>query len=125
MKRMIVGIGTDLVEVGRIQNALDNSRFLEKCFSAEERELLDAKNDPAPSAANNFAAKEAFSKALGTGVRGFALCEVAVMRDALGKPYIRLSGKAEAAARAHGVERIHVSLTNTEAYASAFVVLEG
>ena len=122
---MIVGIGTDIAEVGRIRRALENGRFLEKCFSTKERELLDAKKDAAPSAANNFAAKEAFSKALGTGVRGFALHEVAVLRDALGKPYIHLSGKAEAAAQAHGVERIHVSLTNTEAYASAFVVLEG
>ena len=122
---MIVGIGTDLVEVGRIRKALENGRFLETYFSAEEREFLCTKKEAAPGAANNFAAKEAFSKALGTGVRGFALCEVAVLRDALGKPYIRLNGKAAAAAQACGAKRVHVSLTNTEAYASAFVVLEG
>ena len=58
---MIVGIGTDLAEVGRIRKALENRRFLEEYFSAEEREFLCTKKDAAPSVANNFAAKEAFS----------------------------------------------------------------
>lgn len=122
---MILGIGTDIVEIKRIRTAAENRRFTEEYFGEREREFLCAKKDISPSAANNFAAKEAFSKAVGTGVRGFSICEVEVLRDELGKPYIELSGKAREVAERMGVKSIHVTLSNTAELAVAFVVLEG
>ena len=71
--------------------------------------------------AANFAAKEAFAKALGTGVRGFALGEVAVLRDSLGAPYFALSGRAKELAEGRG-PAFSVSLTHTDELAAAFVV---
>lgn len=122
---MILGIGTDIVDIKRIRTAAENKRFTEEYFGKRERELLSAKKDPIPSAANNFAAKEAFSKAVGTGVRGFSICDVEVLRDGLGKPYIALSGKACEVAERMGVKSIHVTLSNTAELAAAFVILEG
>lgn len=122
---MILGIGTDIVEIRRIRTAAENRRFMDEYFGERERELLRAKKDISPSAANNFAAKEAFAKAVGTGVRGFSICEVEVLRDELGKPYIELSGKAREAAERMGVKSVHVTLSNTAELAVAFVVLEG
>lgn len=75
---------------------------------------------PATIAAN-FAAKEAFSKALGTGVRGFSLAEVSVLRDHLGAPYFAFSGEAEKQVRERGLQ-FSVSLTHTDELAAAFVV---
>lgn len=122
---MIIGIGTDIVDINRIQNIVANERFVKEYFGEDERVFLMGKKNPAPSIANNFAAKEAFSKALGTGVRGFSISEVQVLRDELGKPYIVLSGKAEKAMLDTGAKKIHVTLSNTDTSAVAFVVLEG
>lgn len=118
---MRICTGIDLVEISRIRSSLQNPRFLTRVFSSAEREYLQGKKDMAPSAAANFAAKEAFSKALGTGVRGFSLCEVSVLRDSLGAPYLLLEGKAAAIAQGQGLS-FSVSLTHTREYASAVVV---
>ena len=80
---VIVGIGTDIVKIDRISKACENPRFLEEYFSQRERDFLCAKKNMVSSVANNFAAKEAFSKALGTGVRNFSIYEVEVLRDEL------------------------------------------
>ncbi len=122
---MIIGIGTDIVDIQRIRKAMENERFMGEYFGKSESEFLLAKKNPAPSVANNFAAKEAFSKALGTGVRDFSINEVQTLRDELGKPYIELSGKAREAAEKLGVKNIHVTLSNTADCAIAFVILEG
>ena len=122
---MIIGTGTDIVEIKRIEKALENKRFLDEYFGGDEKEFLLKKKNSAPSIANNFAAKEAFSKALGTGVRGFSVNEVQTLRDELGKPYIILLGNAKKAADKLGVKNIFVSLSNTEQYALAYVILEG
>ena len=116
--------GIDLVEVGRIQKSLRNSRFLQRIFSREERALFVQRGGNPQTIAANFAAKEAFAKALGTGVRGFALDEVALLRDQLGKPYFQLSGRALALVKEHQWTWA-VSVTHTRAYASAVVVCYG
>ena len=128
MERKIV-TGIDLVEIGRIAKSMENPRFLERVYSPEELELLRsrAKADTplhlSPSAVNtaaaNFCAKEAFAKAMGTGVRGFSLSEVSVLRDELGRPYLSLSGNA--AKLAQGLI-LSVSLTHAKDYASAVVM---
>lgn len=112
-------VGIDTVELARIEKALLIPGFRERAFSAEEIEMLDKKGNSLQSYAANFAAKEAFSKALGTGVRGFSLTEVSVLRNSLGAPYIELSGRAKEAA--NGLN-FTVSLTHTRRDASAVVI---
>lgn len=118
---MIFGIGCDIIETRRIAKADD--RFLEKHFTEAERELFQKKKQPQTIAAN-FAAKEAFSKALGTGVRGFFLNEVEVLRDDMGKPYINLYGNAKELCNNAGVGEIFVTLSHSKELAMAYVVLE-
>ena len=112
-------VGIDTVELVRIEKSLEINGFIEKVYSLKERVLLAVKKNMVPSAAANFAAKEAFSKALGTGVRGFALNEVSVLRDSLGAPYIELSGRAKEVAK--GFE-FSVSITHTDSVATAIVI---
>lgn len=115
-----MGIGTDIIEVARIEKSIASERFLKEVYTEKEIELIKEKG--AETAAVNFAAKEAFSKALGTGVRGFRLSEVEILRDSLGKPYINLYG---AAARIAGNTEIEVSLSHTKEYAVSFVIIKG
>lgn len=112
-------VGIDTVEISRIKKSLDIKGFKERVFSAEEIELINNKGLPEQSYAANFAAKEAFSKALGTGVVGFALNEISVLRDEKGAPYISLIGRAKEAAI--GL-RFTVSLTHTRTDAMAIVI---
>lgn len=118
---MEIKTGIDLVEVDRIRKSIRNPRFLTRVFSEKERAFLEQKGFPVQSIAAGYAAKEAFAKALGTGVRGFWLSEVSVLRGEAGEPYLEFSGKAEKlVCRDH--YRFSVSLTHTDAYAAAVVV---
>ena len=112
-------VGIDTVEITRIQKALEIRGFKERVYSPAELEMLEKKGRPAQSFAANFAAKEAFSKALGTGVAGFSLNEVSVLRDKRGAPYIELSGRAEELAKE---KSFTVSLTHTRLDATAIVI---
>jgi holo-[acyl-carrier protein] synthase len=120
---MILGIGTDLVENQRLERWLEQPRLLSKYFT--EKELDDARtgSHPAASLAARFAAKEAFGKALGTGMRGLALRDIETRRGGGGKPDLFLTGTARLALDARGA-RAHLSLTHERDYALAFVVLE-
>lgn len=118
---MIVGIGTDLIEIARVEKACKNERFLQSYFTLKEQELI---REDQNKAAGNFAAKEAVAKAFGTGVRHFSLSDIEVLRDELGKPFIHLYGNALGLAKELGIDEIHVSITNTKEFASAFVVAE-
>lgn len=111
--------GIDLVELTRMEQSMKNERFLLRWYGEEEREELVGRGTPLQSVAAAFAAKEAFSKAVGTGIRGFSLNEVQVLHDELGKPYLYLTGRA--AALAAGME-LSLSLTHTDRYAAAVVV---
>ena len=113
--------GVDVVRIDRIAKSIQNPRFLERVFSAEEIEAFARKNMPVQSIAAAFSAKEAFSKALGTGVRGFSLPEVELLHDALGKPYFRPRGRAAAQAAEKGLA-FSLSLSHTDEIAAAFVV---
>ncbi|MBC8570090.1 holo-ACP synthase [Zongyangia hominis] len=113
--------GIDLIEIKRMGRCSHREHFMERVFSSEERALFAGKKEPLPTIAANFAAKEAFAKALGTGVRGFALREVSALRDTLGRPYLHLTGRAEALARRMGL-RFSVSMSHTKAYAVCVVI---
>ncbi|MEQ6887696.1 holo-ACP synthase [Halomonas sp. CS7] len=125
---MIIGIGTDIARVARFERAMarHGERFALRLLGELERERLRGHVLPAAFLAKRFAAKEAFVKALGTGLRrGMRWTEIQVVNDALGRPSLVLSGKAQALAEAAGVRALHLSLSDEEALAMAFVVLEG
>ncbi len=123
---MIYGIGVDLIEVERIQKQLSRSdRFINRIFTPDEIKYCEAKKNKAQNYAARFAAKEAFFKALGTGWRGgLAFNQVEIVNDSLGKPEIRLHGKAEELIAERGITNICVSLTHLKDIASAAVTLE-
>lgn len=119
---MIYGVGCDLVTISRISKCKDN--FKKRYFSENEQRLFAQKGEDAKTIAANFAAKEAFAKALGTGIRGFSLCEVEVLRDGLGKPYINLLGKAKEIIGDGKTKNIFVSLSHEGDLALAYVIIE-
>lgn len=122
---MILGIGIDLCAAARIEKSLGKPAFCDYVFAPAEQALLQGLGGKrrAETAAANFAAKEAFLKAAGTGLGGFALPELALLRAANGAPYFELSGRAAAWAKQRGLT-VHVSLTHENGLASAVVVLE-
>lgn len=120
---MILGIGTDLVENRRMEGWLSQPRLLSKYFTEKELSDVSSGSHPAASLAARFAAKEAFGKALGTGLRGLALRDIETRRGPGGKPDLFLAGSARSALEARGA-RAHLSLTHERDYALAFVVLE-
>ena len=128
---MIVGIGSDLADIRRIQGVLDRfgPRFVARVFTEVERARSERKGDRAASYAKRFAAKEACSKALGTGIRGGVFWrDMGVINAPSGKPTMRLTGGAAERLKAlvpPGMEAvIHVSLTDDHPYAQAFVIIE-
>ena len=118
---MIFGIGIDTVTVARVEKSMQREGFLCRCFSPEEQAQLTGRKSE--SAAACFAAKEAFGKALGTGVSGFSLHEVALLRDADGRPRLAFSGEA---ALIVWEKRLvpHVSVTHEGGFATCMVILE-
>ncbi len=121
---MIIGVGMDLVEIGRIRRSMKKERFLRDYYGLQEQALFAARNQSAETVAANFAAKEAFAKSLGYGVRGFLLREVQTLRDDRGAPYLLLSGRAKQKAAEAGIKRFHVSITHSKEFAAATVIAE-
>ncbi|APE29698.1 holo-ACP synthase [Halomonas aestuarii] len=125
---MIIGIGTDIARVARFERAMGRhgERFPRRLLGELEHARFRDEVMPAAFLAKRFAAKEAFVKALGTGLRrGMRWSEIQVTNDALGRPSLVLSGKAQELAEAAGVRSLHLSLSDEDALAVAFVVLEG
>jgi holo-[acyl-carrier protein] synthase len=128
---MILGIGSDLTDIRRIQASLDRfgDRFRNRCFTELERRRSEAKPDSAASYAKRFAAKEACAKALGTGLRrGVFWRDMGVVNLRSGQPTLALTGGA--AARLAEMTPpgqkavIHLSMTDDAPYAQAFVIIE-
>lgn len=124
---MIIGIGTDIIDVRRIEAMLSRrGEALAQRLLAEE-ELAAFRVHPAPARflAKRFAAKEATLKALGTGLRdGMRWSDISVGHDLRGKPQLLLAGMAQRTAQSMGVTASHLSLSDEQHYALAFVVLE-
>jgi holo-[acyl-carrier protein] synthase len=125
---MIYGIGVDLVKVERIERVLARygDRFLERVFTEREIAYCRGRAWAASALAMRFAAKEAFSKALGVGLRkgGIRWREVEVIPNPLGKPEIFVSGRAAELCATAGIENMHLSLTDEDHRALAVVILE-
>ncbi|SDA22031.1 holo-[acyl-carrier protein] synthase [Ruminococcus sp. YE71] len=118
---MIYGIGCDITEIARMRRAAEKEHFVRRAFSEQERQRFDGMRDPCESMAGAWAAKEAFGKALHTGVSGFSLDEVSVLHGENGEPYLELTGNAAKAAEGLTV---HISISHEHDYAQAFCVLE-
>jgi holo-[acyl-carrier protein] synthase len=124
---MIVGSGIDLAEIGRIQHSIDRygQRFLGRIYTAAEQAYCLRKRNAAESFAARFAAKEAGSKALGTGMGyGVNWLEIEVVREASGRPTLQFHGRAAEIAAHLGVTHAALSITHTRDLAMASVVLE-
>src|SRR5271165_2040452 len=128
---VIVGIGSDLCDIRRIEQTLERygERFVERCFTEIERRRSDARAGRAASYAKRFAAKEACAKALGTGLkRGVFWRDMGVVNLPSGQPTMRLTGGAAARLKAilpPGTEAfIHLTITDEPPFAQAFVVIE-
>jgi len=124
---MIHGIGTDFVEVSRIERILQKwgNRFLDRVYAHDEIEYCKNKTFPAIHFAARFAAKESFLKSLGIGLgMGVKLNEIEVSNNALGRPVLKMNEKVVSILDNLGVKTIHVSMTHTREHAHAIVVLE-
>ena len=110
--------GVDAVEIDRIEKSSRKGGFVERLDSEEEQQYFREKKMAPQTIAGHFAAKEAFSKAMGTGLLGFALREVSVRHDGRGKPELHLTGAAAALAEGW---RFSLSITHTQNTAIAFV----
>jgi holo-[acyl-carrier protein] synthase len=126
---MILGIGTDLIEIPRIARSIERYGvgFLHRVYTEEEIAYCQRKKKTsAESFAARFAAKEAGAKALGTGIsRGVAWTEFAVTREPSGRPLLHFQGRAAEIAQAMGITRISLSLTHSREMAMAVVIVEG
>jgi holo-[acyl-carrier protein] synthase len=125
---MIIGVGVDIVSVERIErlHRRYGERFSTRILAPGEQARLATGVPVAPFLAKRFAAKEALSKALGTGFSdGVRFADIEVFNDPRGRPGIRLTGAADQRARELGVAAIHVSLADERQYAVAQVVLVG
>ena len=123
---MIKGTGIDIVEVGRIDRLLAKGKlFTEKVFSQMECDYCEKQGVPAQSYAGKFAVKEAFLKAIGTGWRGeIVLHEIQTINDELGKPNLEIIGKSKDAIPDLHKAILHVSISHTDQYAVAMVIIE-
>ena len=118
---MILGIGTDLIEVKRVKVACDKEGFIDYVYTDFEQKEVAGR---LLVYAGYFAAKEAVSKALGTGISGFGLKDIEIYHNKAGKPYARLYGGAKKRFLELGGKVIHLSITDTDDYAFAFAIVE-
>lgn len=124
---MIIGIGTDLIEIERIERSYKRfgQSFLDRVYTAAEVEYCMRKKNYAESLAARFAAKEAGAKALGTGIsHGVSWREFEVRRQRSGKPELHLSGRAAQIAEKLGIRRISLSVSHSRTMSIAVVVAE-
>lgn len=124
---MIFGIGVDIAATGRFQRFIDqgNSRLLERLFSERELAMCNARKEAASCYAARFAAKEAFLKALGTGLRdGISWHDLEVDHNQLGRPFFHLSGKVQELVTEQQIATTFLSLSHDGGNAVAMVVLE-
>lgn len=127
---MIIGIGVDIIEIERVRQAIQNNKnFLSKLFTEREIDYFISRNMNSEVIAGNFAAKEAVSKALGTGIRGFSFKDIEILRNELGKPEVILHNGAKSIGNKlvgnNNSLRVHLSISHNNSNAIAYSVLEG
>ena len=124
----VLGIGVDIVETQRIEHSLERfgERFLHRVFTAGEIEYCQSMKYPARHFAARFAAKEAVSKAFGTGIgKSMGWKDIDVHREGSGQPFVVLEGGARQLAAERNVAAVWISLSHTDQNAAAMAVIEG
>lgn len=122
---MIIGIGTDIVEIDRINKAIKRTpNFINKLFTKKEIEYFISRKMRPEFIAGKFAAKESVAKALGTGFRKFGFRDIEIDKDELGKPLVLLSGGAKEIADKFGDYKLHLSISHGRENAIAYAILE-
>lgn len=123
---MILGVGTDIIEIERVRKAIETRRFVERVYTEGERSYCESRGmQAAASYAARFAGKEAVLKAFGTGLREGSLLDIEILPDDLGCPRVKLFGHYAKLAGEKGVTSVHLSLSHAREYATAQCVLEG
>lgn len=122
---MVIGIGTDIVEIGRIRGMIERhgDSFLNRCFTADEIAYADKHRDAAVRFAGRWAAKEAVVKVLGTGfVKGITFHDIEVLPLHTGQPRIQLSGEAAGIAAEMGITNVLITISHADHYATATAI---
>ena len=121
---MIVGIGNDIIEIERIEKAISKEGFKNKIYTQRELENIEKRGDRVETYAGIFSAKEAISKAIGTGVREFSLTDLEILNDDLGKPYVVVSEKLDKILKAKKEDyQIEISISHSKKYATAMAII--
>ena len=121
---MIVGIGNDIIEIERIEKAISKEGFKNKIYTQRELENIKKRGNRAETYAGVFSAKEAISKAIGTGVREFSLTNLEILNDDLGKPYVVVSEKLDKILKTKKEDyQIEISISHSKKYAIAMAII--
>lgn len=121
---MIVGIGNDIIEIERIEKAISKEGFKNKVYTQRELENIEKRGNRTETYAGIFSAKEAISKAIGTGVREFSLTDLEILNDDLGKPYVVVSEKLDKILRNKKENyQIEISISHSRKYATAMAII--
>ena len=121
---MIFGIGTDIIEIERISRSLQNKHFVQRVFTIREIEYCNSRGrQKSASYAARFAGKEAFFKALGTGIT-FSLNCVEILNDELGQPHVDVKSTSNEMVKNLDMSKIHISLSHSRYYATATCIIE-
>ena len=121
---MIVGIGNDIIEIERIEKAISKEGFKNKIYTQRELENIKKRGNRVETYAGVFSAKEAISKAIGTGVREFSLTDLEILNDDLGKPYVAVSEKLDKIIKDKKEDyQIEISISHSKKYATAVAIV--
>ena len=121
---MIVGIGNDIIEIERIEKAISKEGFKNKVYTQRELKNIEKRGNRTETYAGIFSAKEAISKAIGTGVREFSLTDLEILNDNLGKPYVVVSEKLDKILKTKKEDyQIEISISHSRKYATAMAII--
>ena len=121
---MIVGIGNDIIEIERIEKAISKEGFKDKIYTQRELKNIEKRGNRTETYAGIFSAKEAISKAIGTGVREFSLTDLEILNDDLGKPYVVVSEKLDKIIKSKKEDyQIEISISHSKKYVIAMAII--
>ena len=121
---MILGIGNDIIEIERVEKAILKEGFKNKVYTQRELENIEKRGNRTETYAGIFSAKEAISKAIGTGVREFSLTDLEILNDDLGKPYVVVSEKLDKILKTKKEDyQIEISISHSKKYATAMAII--
>ena len=119
-----IGIGNDIIEIERIEKAISKEGFKNKIYSQRELENIQKRGNRTETYAGIFSAKEAISKAIGTGVREFSLTDLEILNDDLGKPYVVVSERLDKIIKSKKEDyQIEISISHSKKYATAMAII--